>query len=101
MIQIKLKNCVIELFNLYPLALKFVPDWFVTNNIIEKIDSAVFPDDYIVYGDLDSDFVAFFITDISLNSNNLNINLDDENFACCDTETISHVRLIGRYNKFK
>ena len=29
------------------LALKFVPDWFVMNKMMEKLDSAVFSNDYI------------------------------------------------------
>ena len=32
--------------DLYLLALMFVPDW-VMNNLIEKLDSAIFSDDYI------------------------------------------------------
>ena len=32
------------------LALQFVPDWFVTSKIIEILDSAVFSNDYIVFG---------------------------------------------------
>ena len=41
------------------LALKFVPDWFVTSKMIEKPDSAVFSNGNIVFRDLDSDFVTF------------------------------------------
>ena len=52
--------------DLYLLALKFVPDWVVMNNFIEKLDSAVFSDDCIVFGDLDSNFATFFINDIDL-----------------------------------
>ena len=49
--------------------------------MIENFDSAVFSDDYIVLGDLDSNFVKLFINDIGLNSISLfNINLDNENF---------------------
>ena len=64
------------------LASKFVPDWFVKNEIIEKPDSAIFCDDYIVFGKLDSDFVTFFSKDIDLNSITLaNINLGDDHHA--------------------
>ena len=42
--------------------LKFVPDWFVTSKIIEKLDGAVFSNDDIVFGGLDSiDFLPFFL----------------------------------------
>ena len=78
------------------LALKFVPHWFVTSKMIEKFDSAVFPDDQIVFGDLDSDFVTFFSKDICLNSITLdNINLDDDSFDYYDPGTINRVRLMG------
>ena len=48
------------------LALKFVPDCFIKSKMIEKIDCAVFSDDCIVFGDLDSDFVTFFSRDTCL-----------------------------------
>ena len=35
--------------------LTFVPDWFVMSKIIDKLDNVVFSDDYIVFGDIDSD----------------------------------------------
>ena len=63
------------------LASKFVPDWFVTSKMIEKFNSAVFSNDDIDFGDLDSDFVTFFSNDIGLNSIIFdNINLDDDNY---------------------
>ena len=63
------------------LALKFVPDCFVKAKMIEKLDSAVFPDDYIVFSDLDPGFVTLFSEDIGLNSITIdNINLDDDHF---------------------
>ena len=45
----------------------------------------------IVFGDLDSDFAAFFSNDIGLKSVTLDdIKLDDNNFDDCNPETISH-----------
>ena len=65
--------------------------------MIEKLDSAIFSDDYFVFGDL----VTFFLNDIGLNGISLdNINLDD-NFGYCDPESINHFTLIGCHNKFK
>lgn len=59
---------------------RFVPDWFVRRNMIEKL-SLVFSNDDLVFGDLSSNFVTFFSKDISLNSIALdNINLDNDNF---------------------
>ena len=67
------------------LALKFVPDQFLTNNMIEKLDSAILSEDYIIFGDLASDFVTFFSNDCGPNNVTLdNINLDDEYFDYCD-----------------
>ena len=84
------------------LALKFVPDCFVKAKMIEKLDSAVFPDDYIVFSDLDPGFVTLFSEDIGLNSITIdNINLDDDHFDFCDPKTINHVTLMGKYNKHK
>ena len=75
------------------LSLKLVPDWFVTSKMTEKLNSAVFSDDYIVFGHLDSDFVTFFSKDKGLNSITLDsINLDDDHFDYCNPETINHVR---------
>ena len=75
------------------LALKFVPDWFVTSNRIEKFDSVVFSNDYIVFSDLNSDFVTFFI---GFNSITLdNVNLYDNDFNYCDPKTNNHVRLMS------
>ena len=91
----------------YLLALKFVPDWFLTSKMIKKLDSAVFSNDYIDVGDLDPDFVTFFSNDIDLKQRHRpnSITLDninpDNNFGYCDPETISHIRLMDWYNKFK
>ena len=76
------------------LTLKFVPDWFAISEIIEKFDSTIFPNDYIVFDDLESDFVTFFSSDRSLNRIAVdNINLDDYYLDHLDPETINHVNL--------
>ena len=70
--------------------------------MIEELDSALLSDEYIVFGDLDSDFVIFHSKDIGLNSVTLdNNNLDDRHFDYCDQETINHVRLVEWRNKYK
>ena len=70
--------------------------------MIEKLDSAVFFNDYVAFGDLDSDFVTFFSRDIGLNSITLeNINLDDDHFDYCDPETINHVKPMAWHNTYK
>ena len=55
-----------KILDSYLLALKFVPDWFVTSNITEELDNTKFSDDYTVFGDIDFDFVTFFINGIGL-----------------------------------
>ena len=57
----------------YCQALQFIPDWFLTSKMIEKLDSAVFSNDYTAFEDLDTDFVTFFSRDIGFN----NITLDN------------------------
>ena len=41
----------------YLLALKFVPDWFVTNKMIKKLDNAVLSNDDEMFGDIMSGFL--------------------------------------------
>ena len=52
----------------YLLAVKFNPDWFVLSTMIEKLDSAVFSDKYVVFGDLESHFVTIFSRDVVFDS---------------------------------
>ena len=74
------------------LALKFVPDCSVMNEMIKKLRSIAFFNDYIIFGDLKSDFATFFGSDIGLNSITLdNINLDHENFEYCHQETFNPI----------
>ena len=54
--------------------LKFVPDWFVTNKMLEKLGDVVFSKDDIVFVYENSDNVTFFSDDVGLNY----INLDDD-----------------------
>ena len=83
------------------LALKFVLYLFITSNVIEKLDDAVFSNYDIVFGDFKSDFFAFFSNDKDFDIVTLdNINLDDNYFDGFDLET-NHVTLMGWCNKFK
>ena len=53
----------------------------------------MFSNDYIVFSDLNSDFVTFFI---GFNSITLdNVNLYDNDFSYCDPKTNNHVRLMS------
>ena len=52
----------------YLLAVKFNPDWFVLSTMIEKLDSAVFSDKHVVFGDFESHFVTIFSRDVVFDS---------------------------------
>ena len=59
-------------------ALKFVPDWLVTSNMIKKLSTALYADENILYFNEDSGNVAFSSNEMDiLNVDLNNINLDD------------------------
>ena len=59
--------------------LKFVPDWVVTNKMIEKLDDVLFSNDDIVFVNEDPDNVIIFSDELGLNTIYVNnINLDDD-----------------------
>ena len=82
---------MIELIDSYQLTLKFVPGWFVTNEMIEKLDNAVFSNEDIVFGNIDSNIVINLIIIYWYKPYN-NISLDDDDFDNNDPKTINHVR---------
>ena len=72
---------------------KFVPDLFVTNKMLEKLDNAVTSNDYILLVHVDSNSITFLSNDIAFNTIDFNnINFDDNNFDKDDPETTIHVR---------
>ena len=81
---------------------KFVPDWIVTNKMLEKLDNVVFSNDDIDVEVIESDIIAFFSNDMGLNAIVLNnINLDDDDFDEDDPTSIVLFRLIAWCNRFK
>ena len=56
--------------------------------MIQKLNNAVFSNDYMAFGDVDSNIVTFFSNDICIN-----INIDDDNLDDCDPKTVNHIRL--------
>ena len=60
------------------LTLIFIPDWFVTNKMLQKLDDVLFLG--IVFNDVDSDIVTFFSHGMGLVTT-ANINLEDDH---CD-----------------
>ena len=82
--------------------LKFVPDWFVTKKMPEKLDNVVLSNDYADLDDMDSDIVKFFTDDMDLVTIDLTyINLDYDNFDQDDPETTIYVRFMDWGNRFK
>ena len=82
--------------------LNFLPDCFVTNEMLEKLDNIAFSIDDIDLNDADCDNVTLFSNDIGLVTIDLNnINIDDDNFEEEDPETIVLIRVIVWYNRYK
>ena len=64
LIDIKLKKMCVCLFisaDAFPPTLKFVPDCFFTNKMLEKLFDVVFSNDDIVFSIKDSDNVTFLV----------------------------------------
>ena len=83
-------------------ALRLIPNWFVTSRILEKFLHSLLAKDDIIFFDEDFSKVTFDnemgILGIDLDK----INLDDDNsFDKDDPETIIHVRLLAWHNKFE
>ena len=82
--------------------LKFLPDWFVTSKMNEKLDDTLFSNNDITFVNENSNHVTFFSDKMGILSKDLNnINLDDINFDKDDPETIIFVRLMAWHNRFK
>ena len=81
---------------------KFVPDWFVTNKLLEKIDDLVLSNNDIDLEVINSDTATvlsdtrrLFIIDLT------HINLDDNNFDEDDLGTIVYVRLVAWSTRYE
>ena len=82
-------------------ALKLVPDWFVTSKNIEKIFTATYTDENILYfnegpGDAIFNSNGRVILNIDLNNINLDNNFDED-----DNDTIILIRLLAWHIKFE
>ena len=84
-------------------ALKFIPDWFVTSEMLEKFHNALLANADILFFDEDFSKVTFFTNEMDVLGVDLDkTNLDDENnFYEDNTETIIHVRHLAWYHKFE
>ena len=82
-------------------ALKLVPYWFVTSEIIKKLFIALYAADNILYFNEDSSDAIFNcngmgILNIDLNDININNNFDED-----DPDTIILIRLLAWHIKFE
>ena len=74
---------------------------FIKSNVIGKHYDVLFSNDDLISGDLKSGFFAFFSNDKGLHIVTLDsINLDDNDFDNFDPETVTHIMLLGWYNRF-
>ena len=78
--------------------LKFVPDWLVTSNMIEKLGNVIFSNYDVVFGGMDSVWYCYILNNMNLNNN---INLDDDKFDYYDSETIDHLRFMAWWKTYK
>ena len=86
-------------------AWKFVPDWFVTSNMIEKFYTALYVDDGLLFFDEDSGNATFCCNEMGIlrvNSNNINLDYtNDEEDDPDDPDAIILARLLAWDSKFE
>ena len=83
-------------------ALKFVPDWFVLNKMLEKLRSASFSNSDIDLNKINSDVIIFFSGCMDLVTIDLNkINIDDDNFDEDNPKSIVPFKLMAWRNRYK
>ena len=82
-------------------ALKFIPDWFVTSKMLEKFDNALHANDDILSYNKNFDKVIFIANQrhtlaVVLDKINLDNDFDED-----DPNTVIHVRHLAWHNKFE
>ena len=84
-------------------ALKFVPDWFVTSKMLEKINNALLAHDDMFFFNKDFHKVTFITNQINVLAVDLNkINFgNDNNFDEDDSDTNIHARLLVWHSKYE
>ena len=75
----------------YVLTLRFVPDQFVKNKMLEKLDNSIFSNGDLFFHEVDPKTFTILSNDMSFNCIDLNnIDLDHGNFDEEDTKTVNH-----------
>ena len=82
-------------------ALKFIPDWFVTSKMLEKFDNALHANDDILSYNKNFDKVTFIANQrhtlaVVLDKINLDNDFDED-----DPNTVIHVRPLACHSKFE
>ena len=82
-------------------ALKFIPDWFVTSKMLEKFDNALHANDDILSYNKNFDKVTFIANQrhtlaVVLDKINLDNDFDED-----DPNTMIHVRHLACHSKFE
>ena len=84
------------------LTLKFVPDWFVMREMLEKLIEVIFSNNHTDFNFIDPDIVRFFSDNINILSVDLNnISLDGVSFDKNEPKTIIRVSYVAWRNRFK
>ena len=84
-----------------PVAMKPIPNWFVTSKIIEKLYTALYADENIPYFNENSGDVTYCCNEMGILTTDLNnINLGN-NFDKDDLDTIILIRLLAWHIKFE
>ena len=82
-------------------ALKLIPDWFVTGKVVRKLYTVLYADENILYFNEDSGNVVFSYNEMGI----LNIDLDkislENNFDEDFPDTIIVIRLLAWHIKFE
>ena len=83
-------------------ALKFIPDWFVTSKMLEKFDNALHANDDILSYNKNFDKVTFIANQrhtlaVVLDKINLDNDFDEDD----DPNTVIHVRHLAWHSKFE
>ena len=83
-------------------ALKFVPEWFVTSNILKILLTTFYTVENILYFNEDTGNVVFTCNGMGILNIDLNsIDLGDTNYDEDDPDTIILVRILVWYIKFE
>ena len=83
------------------IALKFIPDWFVTSKMLEKFDNALHGKNDILFyngGFYKITFIANQKDILAVDLEKINLHND---FDEVDPDTIIHIRCLARGSKFK